>query len=417
MRKMIKNNAIFRNFIWNTVGSTLASFNSLFFLIAITRINGLEDAGIFSITVTTAGLLYIFAIYSGRNCHITDIKNQIKDKDYMASRVLTCIAMIIITIVVIFFCQYDIYQKWILLFLSLWKAIEAFVDVFYAILQKQDKLYVVGQSLVIKSILTIMLFILVDMVFKNLVIACMTLPVVSLMVLFIFDLPRILPNISKQEKVSSKNVYAIYKGEFFLFAGTFLTMYLMNAPKYAIEKYLNNEIQGIYGIILMPASILPLFAQFILAPTITMLTKSYKESKWRQMNQIEHIAIWFIIGFGMVSTMIGYFIGIPVLNTIYKVDLSIYRWDLVFILIAYVIYAIAFVKTTILTIYRNIKEQFAIYLLVGIIAWICSTVFIKQWQERGIIVAYLVIMGIYCLLATSTKYIQYRRKVRKNEIA
>lgn len=322
--------------------------------------------------------------------------------------------MIILTIVFIFFCRYDSYKFAILFFLCLWKAIEAFVDVLYAILQKQDKLYLVGQSLVIKSLLAIIIFIGVDILFKNLVIACMTLPIVSLIIFFVFDLPRILPNIKKEEKINKDNVYAIYKNEFFIFAGTFLTMYLLNAPKYAIEQYLNNEIQGIYGMILMPASILPLFAQFILAPTITELTRDYKESKLMKMNQIEHRSIRLIIGFGIFAIVVAYLIGIPVLNFIYNVDLSQYQIDLILILIAYIIYAIGFVKTTILTIYRNIKEQFGIYLLVSIVALIVSTIFIKQWQERGVVSAYLLIMIFYGALSTITKYYQYRRKVRKN---
>lgn len=321
--------------------------------------------------------------------------------------------MIIITTIFIFFSRYDLHKSAILFSLCLWKSIEAFIDVFYAILQKQDKLYIVGQSLVIKSILAIIVFILADSLFKNLVIACITLPIVSLILFLGFDLPRIFPNILKEEKVNKRNVYAIYKNEFFIFAGAFLTMYLMNAPKYAIERFLNNEIQGIYGMILMPASILPLFAQFILAPVITKLTKSYKENELSQMNQIEHRAIGLIIAFGIFTIVVAYLIGIPVLNFIYNVDLSFYKWDLVFILVAYIIYAIGFVKTTILTIYRNIKEQFGIYLLASVVALVISTIFIRNLQERGIIAAYIVIMIFYGVLSTYIKYYQYRRKVKK----
>ena len=35
-----------KNFIWNIVGTGLNSFNSLFFLIILKRINGMNDAGI-----------------------------------------------------------------------------------------------------------------------------------------------------------------------------------------------------------------------------------------------------------------------------------------------------------------------------------------------------------------------------------
>ncbi len=75
-----------KNFIWNLVRTCLNSFNSLFFLIIVTRINGIHDAGIFSIAYSTALILYTIGLYSGRLCQVTDIENKVKDKDYIELR-------------------------------------------------------------------------------------------------------------------------------------------------------------------------------------------------------------------------------------------------------------------------------------------------------------------------------------------
>lgn len=407
---MIKNKTIFRNFIWNTAGSTLASFNSLFFLIAITRINGLDDAGIFSITVATAYILYIFAIYSGRNCQVTDIKGEIKDKDYIVARMITCIGMLIITFGFMIVNKYDSYKNAILFCLCLWKALEAFADVFYGILQKNEKLHLVGKSLAIKSIVGILLFIVIDYFTNHLIYACITLPVVSLLTILCYDLPKAMPFVSKEEKVTFNHVWKIYRNEFFLFAGSFLTMYILNAPKYAIENYLTNDIQAIYGIILMPASVLSLFAQFIIAPAMNDLTKLYKENNLIQMKKIENKIIYMIIGFGILAILLGYFLGIPVLNLIYHVDLTGYTMVLIAILFSYILYAMGFIKTIILTIYRKIKEQFWIYLVTAIIALIGSNYLIHVLGEKGIVLSYFIIMLTYYLLFwILTKY-QYDKE-------
>lgn len=408
---MIKDKKIFRNFIWNTMGSMLASFNSLFFLIAVTRINGLENAGIFSICVTTAMLLYIFAIYSGRNCHITDIENNIKDKDYIFGRIFTCIGMLIITVFYILVIKYEFYQAQILFFLCLWKALEAFIDVFYAILQKNGKLYVVGQALVLKSILAIVLFVLVDYFTHNLVLACSMLVLVSILVFILFELPKAKNLISKEEKASKINIIKIYKNEFFLFASAFLTMYLLNAPKYAIETYLNNEIQGIFGIILMPASILPLFAQFMTAPMMNELTENYRKKEYLNMKKIQNKLIFSILGFGVVAIIIAYILGIPVLNFIYQVNLENYELQLIGILFAYVIYAAGFIKTIILTIYRKIKEQFAVYFVSCIFMYIFSNMLVKDYGEQGIVPIYLIVMSIYYILFSVLTKCQYNKKL------
>ena len=72
---MKKDKILIKNFIWNTIGIMLNSFNSLFFLIVVSRINGLNDAGIFSLAFSTALLLYTIGLYSGRMFQVTDIEN------------------------------------------------------------------------------------------------------------------------------------------------------------------------------------------------------------------------------------------------------------------------------------------------------------------------------------------------------
>lgn len=58
-------------------------------------------------------------------------------------------------IIVVAYCvimKYDAYKFTITVALCLMKCFEVFSDVFYGVLQKNDKLYVVGISLFLKSI-------------------------------------------------------------------------------------------------------------------------------------------------------------------------------------------------------------------------------------------------------------------------
>jgi hypothetical protein len=53
MKKNIK------NFIWNNIGLTFNSFNSLFFLIIVRYINGTDIAGVFTYSFSLCCLFYI----------------------------------------------------------------------------------------------------------------------------------------------------------------------------------------------------------------------------------------------------------------------------------------------------------------------------------------------------------------------
>ncbi|MBO5478119.1 MAG: hypothetical protein J6A04_00050 [Clostridia bacterium] len=409
---MIKDKKLAKNFIWNTIGSTLASFNSLFFLIAITRINGMQDAGIFTITFATASIFYIVAVYSGRNCQITDIKGKIKDKEYIISRICTCIIMAILVIIYAILNNYDSYKNSVLIFLCLWRATEAFSDVLYGIMQKNEKLYKVGISQIIKSTLGLIAFIIVDVQTHNLVYACITLCISSILTIIFYDFPQAINLISKDEPIQIKNVWDIYKKEFFLFANAFLTMYLLNAPKYAIEKYLTEDIQAVFGIILMPASILPLFAQFVVAPIINKLTQLYKQGNILQMRKIKKKSMYFIVGFGIIAMTLGYTIGIPILNFIYDVDLNPYRLHLVMILFAYIFYAMGYVETMILTIYRKIKEQFGVYVIVTITIFVSSYYLVGELGVMGASISCVISMILYyILLAIINKYETSKQKL------
>ena len=60
------------NFIWNILGTGLNAFNSLFFMICVTRINKTTNAGIFTLAFSTACILNVIGTYAGRVYQVTD---------------------------------------------------------------------------------------------------------------------------------------------------------------------------------------------------------------------------------------------------------------------------------------------------------------------------------------------------------
>lgn len=402
---MIRDKKFTKNFIWNTIGSVFNAFNSLFILILITRINGLESAGIFSITFATASILYVLAIYSGRNCHITDIKGEITDKEYIVARIITCVTTILIMFIYITLTRYDSLKVYILIALCIWKILEAFSDVLYAILQKNEELYKAGISLFIKSVVGIGCFGICNFITKNLKLSFSALYIITLIIIIVYDIPNTLKLLDKSEKVNFKNILKIYKKEFWIFGNTFLIMYVLNEPKYVIEKYLTNDIQAIFNIILIPASIVPLFSQFIMAPVINSIKNLYKEKNFDKIKKADNKIILIIFSFGIFAASIGYLIGIPVLEWIYSQKLDAYKIHLVVLLLSYTLYAMAYVKTIILTTFRKLKEQFIVHIVSTIIVIILSIILINKIGTIGVTITYFLLMSCYyIMLWFITKY-------------
>lgn len=386
------------NFIWNIVGTGFNAFNSLFFLVAVTRINGVNDAGIFTIAYSTACILYVIGVYAGRVFQVTETNKNINNKEFILNRILSCVLMIGCTLIFVLFKHYDNYKSIIFIFLAFSKCLEAFSDVLYGILQKNNQLNIVGKSYFYKAILSVVLFVVVDIYTQNVIISISMIILVWILMIIFYDFRHIKNLLDKKENISIKKSFLIFKNGFFIFIISFLGLYLINAPKYAIDNYLANDLQTIFGIIVMPATIMGLVGQFLLHPYLTTIVELYKENKINQLNKLIFKIVKYIVYFGIVASILAYLIGIPVLNLIYGIDISAYRIHLVFIIISSTLYNIGIIYSTLLTTIRKTFIQFVIYGLISIIALIISDILTKMLKIDGSVIAYFIIMFLYYAL-------------------
>lgn len=408
----MKKNSIKRNFIWNMIGTTFNSFNSLFFMIIVTRMNGLDMAGIFTFAFSTACLFYVVGVYSGRVYQVTENEDY-SDSDYFYMKLITCFMMIISLLVFCFMRNYSYNKIMIISLLGIYKLLEAFSETFYAIIQKKDKLYIVGKSMFIKAILGLLLFIIIDYITKNMKLSITFIILVNLFVILFYDLREVKKLGFKLKKINKKHVIDLLRKGFYTFGFTFLTLYVINAPKYSVDSLMTNEDQTILGIIIMPATIIILFCQFIIQPFITKMKESLEVSLYKFVNYLHRI-ILMVIGIGILSTICAYFVGIPILQLMYNVELSRYLFPLVIIIIGATIYGISVVYSTALTTMRKTFCQLIIFLLTSIFSMIVSNIFTELKGIGGACFSYLLSMLFLLLLYVIVFYYQIKRKC-KNE--
>lgn len=367
-----------KNFIWNSLGTGINSFNSLFFLIIVTRVNDIQKAGIFSIAYATATILYTLAMYSGRLCQVTDIKNKIKDKDYIATRFLTCIIMILVAVGFLAIKQYSGFKTTIFALLAIFKGLEAFSDILYGVMQKNDLLYKSGQSLSLKGFVGIGAFLVVDLITRDLRLACMAVIVVNLAILIVYDYFMISKKLIDTTGVSKENVLSIIKSEFFVFVNSFAGIYILNAPKYAIDSFLTEDIQAIYGYIMMPATVMTLFTQFIVMPVLGNLKELYEQNKLKEIEKITFKIKLIVIAFGGFSVLAAFLLGPEFLGLVYGLDLTAYRMNLCVIIASYIFYAISYINLVTLTTIRHTFVQFVIYIISMIVAFLGSNILVGK---------------------------------------
>ena len=87
------------SYLWNMFGSMLNAFQSVIFLVVLTRIVDLKESGFFVIAYANANLFLNIGKYGMRNFQVSDVNDQFSFKEYKYSRFITTFLMIIVSII------------------------------------------------------------------------------------------------------------------------------------------------------------------------------------------------------------------------------------------------------------------------------------------------------------------------------
>ena len=393
----MKKNVLRNNFIWNIVGSTFSSFLSLFFLIIVTRINGVEEAGIFSFCFSTACLFYIIGVYSGRVYQVTDNDKEITDSDYFITKIFSCLLMFFIAFIFGMIRGYSNYKFIILMCLVFFKVCEAFSESMYAIIQKNNELHKVGKSLFWKSLFGCVFFVLIDYLTKNLIFSILSLIFINIIFIFFYDLKTIKRVGFKLSNIEFRRIKLIFKRGFCAFSFTFLTQYVINSSRYVIDAKLADDIQSVFGILIMPATVLVLLGQFIIHPFLMILKEKFLQSKKAFLLLTMKLA-GIILILGVLAIVVAYIFGIPVLSFLYNLDLSIYLNDLIVVIIGAIFYEVSVIFSTSLTIMRSTFSQLLIYVVVSVLSFISANYLVLNFEIFGAVLSYMLMMFLLMIL-------------------
>lgn len=383
-----------KNFIWNVIGSVVNSFTSLFYMIIVTRINGINDAGIFSFAFAFVCFAQVIANYAGRSYQVTNNDKSITYSDFIYSRFLTCFFMFVFCLIFIFFKNYDIYKNIIIIILCSLKLIESIGDAYYGILQSEDKLYKVGISLFVKGITSVLLFFTIDLITKNMIFACISTLLINIIITLLYDIKQSHKCNFKLQQINKINIKKILIGGFFVFIFTFLIQYLLNASKYAIDSFLSDNYQTIFGIIIMPATLMALCSQFLVQPFLTTITKLLKQKEIKSLIGLTIKICFILFALGCLALLICYLIGIPILQLIYGIELNKYKYSLLIIIAGSTFYGITYILSTILIAMRKNLIQAIILAIISVTTYFLSNYLVQTNGVFGASLSYIITMVI-----------------------
>lgn len=375
-------------FVWNMIGSMSNALASFVLLTMVTRLNGSNDGGLFSLAFSTAQMLTAIGCFETRAIQVTDVKRKLEFKDYFTFRFMTSMVMMLCLVIYVIFAGKKGETAAVMFFISLYKAIDCVSDSFQGLFQLEDRIDLSGQALGIRVILSTIVFGITLALAHNLLMSSIAMCVTELVFIAFFDY-----RLSKKYGVCKLEIRldkwkSLFKQCLPLFIGSFMLSYMVNASRYAIDGCMSNEMQNYYGFLLMPAFVINLFSLFGFRPMLTPMANYWNEKNRKEFVKIvKNAMIWITIL--TIGAVIGaYLLGIWFLNIISGLDLSAYRMELVIVMLGGSVNAIITVCYYVLTVMR---KQFLILAGYGVgfcIALIVPKILVKSYGLRGAVAAY-----------------------------
>lgn len=396
------------SYIWNMLGSMLTAFQSVIMLMILTRTLGLTDAGIFTIAYANANLFLTIGKYGMRYYQVSDVKHQFSFKEYKASRIVSCIAMILISTLYILITSkqnnYSAEKSLIILCMCVFKMIDAVEDVYIAMYQQEGRLDVGSKLMTVRIFFTLCVFSVCLLLLKNLLNALIVSTVFTVIYLILLLLLTY-PKFKKQErKLRFQNVTCLLRVCFPLCISAFLSFYIGNAPKYAIDAQLNDTLQACYGFISMPVFVIGLLNNFIFNPIITQMSVLWSHKCYKEFIKKVAVQVLVIAAITLICVIGAYLLGVPVLSILYNTDLSDYKTELIVLLVGGGFLGLSGFLTTVITIMRIQRTLIFGYGFVAVLAYFLSPILVANYEMMGAAYGYLLLMiilsGFFVLIAS-----------------
>lgn len=395
---MKESNNIKKNIVWNTIGVLTISSTSLLYTLILTHFCNLKDVGIFSFAFSFACMMITLASFGGRTIHITDSNNNNSNISYIITKYITVLITFLIVLIYITIKSYSITKTTLIIILCLFKFFEEISDVYYGVLQKENYLYKVGIFQTVKSIINIILFTLIIVFSKNIILSSSSILIVNILFALIIERHAAKTANNWKFELKIKEIKNILYQNFYVCFFTFLTSYIISSPKYAIDKYLIDDMQAIFNIILMPATFIYLLAGFILSPFMVEISKEIEKKEYDKSKKRVIKIISIILLLGIISLIGCYYCGIPILNIIYGIDLTAYKFGFLIIILGSIMYSISVAISTVLIAYRELKIQTIISLVLSILSYLICNILVKKLSITGGCYAYLIVVSLRALI-------------------
>lgn len=405
------------NFTWNMIGSIFECLLSFVLLIAVNRIMGEASGGVFTLAFSHAQLMYFVGTLEVRPIQSTDVRQKYPFSAYFSLRILSCILMVAASLAYALTMDADPMKKRIIMYICLYKTVEAMIDTFTAMYQQHDRIEYSGKVSVVRVGFSLAVFIGVLLGTHNLEFASIAMLAACTVTLLTYNLGiwKIFPDAAIRIDFSDSG--RIFLTCFPLFISAFVMLYISNAPKYAINTYCTDVIQNRYSILFMPAFAVNLFSQFALRPLLTTMARLWSDGETGKFTgNILKMAggIVILTGLGILG---AWLVGIPILEFLYKVDLKQDKGILLWVMVYGGLNAVNTFLYDMIAVTRKQKWLLVGYASAALAVFILAPIMVQRSEMAGAILSSIISIALLDVILAMILTIVIRNRSRQEQEA
>lgn len=405
-----------KDYFWNTLGVFFQNALSPILIVIITRLNGINDSGLFSFAFSLAIIFWMIGMWGGRTYQVSDTKGEFKNVEYISVRLVLSVLTLVGALIFAALNSYDITKTVVIITLVVFKSLESIADALYGVLQSHNRLYVAGQSLFYKTLFGVIGFFVVDFFTQSIVLACIILTITNFLVVCFFDIP----SSQHTQKLYFKNSIRHYIGRSFvimkqcwpIFIVMFLTVFSLNIPRYFVDKFHPDQI-GHFGILAMPVTLIVLIMSFILQPNVVELARKYNSALYNDFRKKVGKILLLVTLLGICVLAGVWAIGVWALDFIFGISFEDYAFALILITVGAILNAFIAVFVNVFVIMRIFKQQFFILLITNLALIVVAGPIVKTFGLSGAITLFVVTSLAQAFMLGCCFDIYLRKKAKK----
>jgi len=375
------------SFVWNSVSTGLFAVQSMLMTI-VTQIKlGEVDTGVLAIGSAQAFLFGCVGTFGVSRFQASDVSRRFSFVQYVTARALTTAAMWLIAGGFLAWHRatgaYDGFKTGIIVLMVALKTVDVFEDVVLSYFQQHRRLDVGSRACAVRYVITMCVFTAATLILGNLTWALVA-TLISSVVAFLGLAWLILKGfVTAADKGSTRSIFVLFRECAPMFVAGALTVYVNNAPRYAIDQASTSVIQAQYTFLATPVFAISLVAAFMFNPMIARLATLWQERDLKTFNRITLRLLALITGVGILGFIAGYFIGLPILSWIYQVDLTGFLPEFMALLVAGFLVALTGLLSTLLTVIRRQSFMAWGYAAVSVLSLIVATRWVRAQGLMG----------------------------------